>query len=79
MLFKTSIKSKVMKVIANKIKEAQKAHDEELARIKSNYKSNRIVLLHNLEMDLKNLLELHKDAEVKIAEKHVNLILSKII
>lgn len=78
-MFKTSIRRKVMKVIESRIKEAQKAHDAELAELKSGLKEERINLCEKFEYDLKNLLRRHKEVEVNVAEKHVNNILSKIL
>ena len=67
-MFKTSIKSKVMKVINDKINEAQKVYDTESLNLKEQLKST----IYTAKM-------LNKKAQSDLVEKHVSNILGKII
>lgn len=78
-MFKKSIKKQVMKVIANKIAEAQKAHDDEIRITKSEISSKKIELLNKFEEEVKKLKIDSKAQLDSITEKHVNSILNKII
>lgn len=67
-MFKTSIKSKVMKIINDKIKEAQKTYDADVLNLKEQLKST----IYTAKM-------LNKKAQSDLVETHVNNILGKIL
>lgn len=67
-MFKTSIKSKVMKVINDKINEAQKVYETESKDLDEQLSST----IYTAKM-------LNKKAQSDLVDKHVNSILGKII
>lgn len=67
-MFKTSIKSKVMKIINDKINEAQKVYEGESRDLDEQLAST----IYTAKM-------LSKKAQSDLVEKHVNSILSKVI
>lgn len=67
-MFKTSIKSRVMKIISDKIKEAQKQYEQESKDLDEQLAST----IYTAKM-------LSKKAQIDLVEKHVNNIIGKIL
>lgn len=67
-LFGMSLKSKVMKVISERIDEVQKLHDSEL---------NDLCISKNVTV--RNIVEKYKADKEAVTEKHINSILSKVL
>lgn len=78
-LFGLSLRSKVMKVIENKIKEAQKALDLEVKQLNTEISNRKFLLEDELKDKLTDLKFEKINRKDTIEEKHLSNILSKII
>jgi hypothetical protein len=78
-IFGVSIKGQVMKVINQKIKDAQKAHDLEVKELNVQHTVGKLAILDEAHEKMFHLNEYHKIQKEQVAIKHVKNIIGNLI